>query len=177
MVEQQTRNLREDLSRNIEATRQDVEATRRDLEATRHDLEDTRRDLETQLAAVETRTRRAGGGNKGANADKAKPPRFDGSTSWAVSYRQLEAAAIHNDWTPRETASECSARTGRRYSAQCPSHSVVRGHRWGTARSIQGPPTGGGLPATALGRVQMIGGTLQEFAASVEQLAPGAFFH
>jgi outer membrane protein TolC len=45
MVEQLTRNLREDLSRNIEATRQDVEATRRDLEA-------TQRDLETQLAAL-----------------------------------------------------------------------------------------------------------------------------
>jgi polyhydroxyalkanoate synthesis regulator phasin len=37
VVEQQTRNLREDLNRDIEATRQDVEATRRDLEAlTRH---------------------------------------------------------------------------------------------------------------------------------------------
>jgi hypothetical protein len=32
-LEQQTRNLREDLCRNIEATRQDVEATRRDLES------------------------------------------------------------------------------------------------------------------------------------------------
>jgi gas vesicle protein len=33
VVEQQTRNLREDLNSDIEATRQDVEATRRDLEA------------------------------------------------------------------------------------------------------------------------------------------------
>jgi hypothetical protein len=39
MVDQQTRNLREDLSRNIEATRQDVESTRRDLEATQRDLD------------------------------------------------------------------------------------------------------------------------------------------
>jgi hypothetical protein len=45
MVEQQTRILREDLSRNIESTRQDVEATRRDLEA-------NRQDFETQLAAL-----------------------------------------------------------------------------------------------------------------------------
>jgi polyhydroxyalkanoate synthesis regulator phasin len=37
--EKVTRNLREDLSRNIEATRQDVEATQRDLEATQRDLE------------------------------------------------------------------------------------------------------------------------------------------
>jgi chromosome segregation ATPase len=83
MVEQQTRNLREDLSRNIEATRQD---------------------FETQLLALEARTRRAGGGNAGANADKVKLPKFDGSTSWVVFHRQFDAAAIHNDWTPREKA-------------------------------------------------------------------------
>jgi hypothetical protein len=63
MVEQQTRNLREDLSRNIKATRQD---------------------FETQLAALEARTKRAGGGSAGANADKVKAPKFDGSTSWVV---------------------------------------------------------------------------------------------
>jgi hypothetical protein len=90
MVEQQTRNLREDLSRNIGATRQDLEATKRDLE--------------TKLAALKARRRRAGGGNARANADKVKPPKFDGSTSWAVFHRQFEAAAIHNDWTPREKA-------------------------------------------------------------------------
>jgi chromosome segregation ATPase len=43
MVEQQTRNLRKDLSRNMEATR----------------------DLETQLAALEARPRRAGGNSGG----------------------------------------------------------------------------------------------------------------
>jgi gas vesicle protein len=60
--ERATHNLREDLSRDIEATRQDVEATRRDLEA-------TQRDLETHPAALEARTRRAGGNGAGANAD------------------------------------------------------------------------------------------------------------
>jgi chromosome segregation ATPase len=95
MVEQQTRNLREDLSKNIEATRQDVEATRRDLEA-------TQRDLETHLAALEAQTRRAGGSSAGTNADKVKPPKFDGTTSWVVFQRQFDAATIHNDWTPRE---------------------------------------------------------------------------
>jgi hypothetical protein len=92
MVEQQTRNLREDLGRNIEATRQDLEATQRDFE--------------TQLAALVDRRRRAGGGNAGANVDKVKPPKFDGSTSWAVFHRQFEAAAIHNDWTPRRKAAK-----------------------------------------------------------------------
>jgi gas vesicle protein len=81
--ERVTRNLREDLSRNIEATRQD---------------------FETQLAALEARTRHAGGGSAGANAGKVKPPKFDGSTSWVVFHRQFDAAAIHNVWTPREKA-------------------------------------------------------------------------
>jgi hypothetical protein len=118
-VEQQTRNLREDLSRNIEATRQDVEATRRELEA-------TQRDLETQLAALEARTRRAGGGSAGANADKVKPPTFDGSTSWVVFHRQFEAAAIHNDWTPREKAAHLSVLQGQAADLlQCPSRRVV----------------------------------------------------
>jgi hypothetical protein len=97
LVEQQTRNLREDLSRNIEATRQDVEATRRNLEA-------TQRDLGVQLAALQDRTRRAGGSSAGTNADKVKPPKFDGSTSWVVFQRQFEAAAVHNVWTPGEKA-------------------------------------------------------------------------
>jgi hypothetical protein len=82
-VEQQTRNLREDLSRNIEATRQD---------------------FETQLAALEARTRLAGGSSAGANTDKIKPPKFDGSISWVVFHRQFDAAAIHNNLTPRKKA-------------------------------------------------------------------------
>jgi hypothetical protein len=49
--ERVTRNLCEDLRTNIEATRQD---------------------FETQLAALEARTRRAGGSRAGANADKVK---------------------------------------------------------------------------------------------------------
>jgi hypothetical protein len=77
MVEQQTRNLRED-----------IEATRRELEA--------------KLAAVETRTMRAGGSGPGANTSRVKPPKFDGTTSWAVFYRQFEAAAVQNNWQPKE---------------------------------------------------------------------------
>jgi archaellum component FlaC len=95
--ERVTRNLREDLSRNIEATRQDVEAMRRNLEA-------TQRDLGTQLSALQVQTIRAGGSSAGTNADKVKPPKFDRSTSWVVFQRQFDAVAIHNDWTPREKA-------------------------------------------------------------------------
>jgi hypothetical protein len=83
LVEQQTRNLREDLSRTIEATKQDVAATRRDMEA-------TRRDFEAQLATVQARKRSEVDGNVVANVDKVKPPKFDGSTFWAVFHRQLK---------------------------------------------------------------------------------------
>jgi hypothetical protein len=118
MVEQQTRNLREDFSRNIEAgqaefeervtrnLREDIsrnfEATRQDVEATRRNLEATQQDLGTQLAALQVQTRRAVGSSAGTSADKVKPPKFDGSTSWIVFQRQFDAAATHNDWAPGE---------------------------------------------------------------------------
>jgi hypothetical protein len=69
MVEQQTRNLREDLSRNIEATR---------------------RGFETQLTALQVRTRRAGAGNAGTNTDKVKPSSF---SSLGPSLRAVSACS------------------------------------------------------------------------------------
>jgi gas vesicle protein len=104
--ERVTRNLREDLSRNIEAGQAEFEerVTRNLREDFSRNIEATRHDFETQLAALQVQTRRAGAGNAGTNADKVKPPKFDGSTSWVVFQRQFDAAAICNDWTPREKA-------------------------------------------------------------------------
>jgi putative heme iron utilization protein len=51
--EERVTHNHENLSRNIEATRQD---------------------FETQLAALEARTRRVSGSSARANADKVKPP-------------------------------------------------------------------------------------------------------
>jgi hypothetical protein len=102
--ERMTHTLREDLSRNMEAGQAEfeqrvtcaVDARLKNVlsmvEVTRQDVEATRRDLEAQ-------TRRVGGSSTGNNADKVKPPKFDGSTSWVVFQRQFDAAAIHNDWT------------------------------------------------------------------------------
>jgi hypothetical protein len=59
--------------------------------------------------AVEARKKRGGGGNIGTSADKVKPPKFDGSTSWAVFHRQFEAATNHNDWTSHEKAAHLLA--------------------------------------------------------------------
>jgi gas vesicle protein len=88
MVDQQTRNLREDLSRNIEASQVEFEerVTRNLREDLGRNIEATR-DLETQLAALQVQTRRAGRSIAGTNADKVKPPKFDGSTSWIVFQR------------------------------------------------------------------------------------------
>jgi hypothetical protein len=67
-------------------------------------IETTRRELEAKLAIVETQTRRAGGSGPGANTSTVKPPKFDGTTSWAVFYGQFEAAAVQNNWKPHEKA-------------------------------------------------------------------------
>jgi len=53
-----------------------------------------REEFEAQLAAVEARSRRAGGRGPGASTTTVKPPKFDGATSWAVFHRQFEAAAV-----------------------------------------------------------------------------------
>jgi hypothetical protein len=56
-------------------------------------------EFETQLAAVEARTRHGCSGNTQYNADKVKPPKFDGFTSWTEFHCQFEDVAGHKDWT------------------------------------------------------------------------------
>jgi len=53
------------------------------------------KNIEAQLAVVEARTRRAGGGDPRTNNTTMKAPKFDGATSWAVYHRQSDAAAAH----------------------------------------------------------------------------------
>jgi hypothetical protein len=156
MVEKQTRNLPED----IEATRRDVEATRRDLG--------------TQLAVVEARTRRAGSADVGTNVDKVKPPKFYGLTSWGVFHCQFEAAANHNDWTPKEkTAHLLSVLPGK---AAVILHSVPAKASYEDIVGVLQNRFGDHQLAAAYRsqlkvRVQMRDEREQEFAAAVEQLA------
>jgi hypothetical protein len=162
MFEQQTHNLHEDLSRNIKATRQDLEATQRDIE--------------TQMAALDARTRRADGGNEGANADKVKPPKFDGSTSWAVFHRQFEAAAIHNDWAPREASHLLSVLQGQAADVL---HSVPAEASYEVVVGALQDRFGDHQLAAAYrsylkARLRTSGETVQEFAAAIEQLAQRA---
>jgi hypothetical protein len=153
MVVQQMCNLREDLSRNIEVTRQD---------------------FETQLADLEARTRRAGGSSAGANIDKVKPSKFDGSTSWVVFQSQFEAANVHNVWTPGVKAAQfLSVMQGQ---AAHVLHSVPAEASYedivGALRDLFGDHQLAAAYRSHLKvRVQTCGETLQEFAAAVEQLA------
>jgi hypothetical protein len=47
-----------------------------------------------QLAAVEARTKRGGGGNAGTRTDRVKPPKFDRSTPWAPFNHQFESVTL-----------------------------------------------------------------------------------
>jgi hypothetical protein len=111
---------------------------------------------------------------RGANADKVKPPKFDGATSWVVFQRQFEAAAIHNDWNPREKAAHIlSVLQGQAADVL---HSVPAGASyedivWALQDRFGDHKLAAAYRSRLKARVQTGGKKLQEFAAAVEQLA------
>jgi hypothetical protein len=123
---------------------------------------------------LQVQTRRAGAGSAGTNADKVKPPTFDGSTSWAVFHRQFDAAAIHNDWTPGEKNSYLlSVLQGQAADVL---HSVPAGPSYedivGALRDrYRDHQLAADYRSHLKARVQAGGETLQAFASAVEQLA------
>jgi len=133
-----------------------------------------REKFEAQLAAVEARSRRAGGGGPGAGTTTVKPPKFEGATSWAVFHRQFEAAAVQNNWMLSEKAAHLlsvlhdkAADILHTVPAKATYEDIMESlrdrfgdHQLAAAYQSQ-------LKA----RVQKSGETLQEFAAAVEQLA------
>jgi hypothetical protein len=68
------------------------------MEAMEAKFEATRREFQTQLKEVEARTERGRGEGTGA----AKPPKFDGNTSWVVFRRHFETVTEHYCWARRE---------------------------------------------------------------------------
>jgi hypothetical protein len=75
---------------------------------TPHDPDVTHQEFEMRLVAVESQTRHRGSRSVGTNADKAKPPKFDGSTPWTVFHCQFEVAN-HNNQTICKTATHLLA--------------------------------------------------------------------
>jgi len=139
----------------------------------REGIKVTRRELEAQLAAVDARTRRAGGGGPGANSTTVKPPKFDGGTSWAVFHRQFEASAFQNNWTSNEKAVHLlSVLQGKAADilhtvpAEATYEDIV-----GALQDCFGDHQLAAAYRSELkARVQVSSETLQEFAAAVEQL-------
>jgi hypothetical protein len=68
---------------------------------TRAELGIRAKGLEDKMAEVEARIELGVGGRLGNDSGRAKPPTFDGSTSWAMFRRQFEAVADHNARCPR----------------------------------------------------------------------------
>jgi hypothetical protein len=71
---------------------------------TRAELGIRAKGLEDRMAEVEARVELGVGGRTRNDARRAKPPTFDGSTSWAMFQRQFETVADHNRWMPQEKA-------------------------------------------------------------------------
>jgi hypothetical protein len=92
-ADQQNQALREEANQKLGETQQNMT-----------DIKDFQLGLKVRIAEVEARVELGVGGRTGNDAGRAKPPKFDGSTSWAMFRRQFETLADHNHWTPREKA-------------------------------------------------------------------------
>jgi hypothetical protein len=54
--------------------------------------EATRHEFQSQLEAVESRAQHGRGAGAGACGSVAQPPKFDGTTSWVMFWRQFETS-------------------------------------------------------------------------------------
>jgi hypothetical protein len=124
---QQTQNLRKELTETIEKTQVELQIVEVALDAqakefreeiaaiwanvasakkhgtfyeTRSQIEATKREPQAWSEGVEARVqhRRV----QGVCASAVQPPMFNGNTSWAVFRRQFETVAEHNCWTRQE---------------------------------------------------------------------------
>jgi len=137
-------------------------------------IEGTQRELEAQLAAVDVRSRRAGGGGPGAHSNTVKPPKFDGATSWAVFHQQSEAVAVQNNWSSNEKAAHLLGVLQGKVADIL--HTVLAEAKYEDIIGALQERFGDHQLAAAyrsqlMARVQASSDTLQEFAAAVEQLA------
>jgi hypothetical protein len=71
----------------------DITSAKKDLQTK---LDVRAQELEDRIAEVEARAELGVGGRTGNDAGRAKPPKFDGSTSWSMFRRQFETVADRN---------------------------------------------------------------------------------
>jgi single-stranded DNA-binding protein len=63
-------------------------------------IEVNQREFQTEVKEVGPRVKHGRG--TGTGADAAKPPKFNGTTLWAMFWRQFDTVAEHNCWMPQE---------------------------------------------------------------------------
>jgi hypothetical protein len=131
----------------------------------------TRREFQAQLKLV-----KAGAEcGRGTGTSLAKPPKFDGTTSWAMVRCQLKTLAEHNCWTHLEkSAYLISALHGQSTSML---HRVLKGATYEeTPEALEDRFRDQHLAATYRNqlkrRTQGVGESFQEFATAIEQLCP-----
>jgi hypothetical protein len=133
--------------------------------------------LDNRIAEVKVQVELGVGSRTGNDARWAKPPKFDGSTSWTMFRRQFETAADHNRWMPREVTYLIAALQGRAYYVL---HGVPRGAMYEeTIEALEDCFRDQHLAAAYRSqlkmRTQKAGESLQEFATTIEQLAHCAY--
>jgi hypothetical protein len=183
-LNQQTQGLRKELDEKIMETQQHLQVVmtsidiwtgtlQDDITGVKKDLDIRAKGLEARIAEVEARVELEVGGRTGNEAGRAKPPKFDGSTSWAMYRRQFETVADHNRWMPQEKATYLiAALQGRACDVL---HGVPRGATYEETIEALEDRFGDQHLAAAYRsqlktRTQKAGESLQEFATAIEQL-------
>jgi hypothetical protein len=95
-----------DNTQNLISSKQDTVET---------NMEATRLEFQSQLEEVMARAERGRG--TGACANAAQPPKFHGTTSWALFRRQSETVAEHNCWTRQEKSLEKNCGPRKEFAA------------------------------------------------------------
>jgi hypothetical protein len=188
-LNQQTQGLRKELDEKIMETHQNLQVVmtsidtwtgslQDDITGVKKDLDIRAKGLEARIVQVEARAELDVGGRTGNDAGRAKPPKFDGSTSWAMFRRQFETVADHNRWMPQEKATYLiAALEGRACDVL---HWVPRGATYEeTIEALEDRFGDQDLAAAYRSqlktRTQKAGESLQEFATAIEQLAHRAY--
>jgi hypothetical protein len=118
------------------------------------------------------------GKGTGTSAGTAEPPKFNGTTSWAVFWRQFETVAEHNCWMCHENSTYViTVLQGRATDVL---HRVPKGATYEETFEALEDCFGDQHLATVYrsqlkARTQDVGEPLQEFATTVEQLSHHAY--
>jgi hypothetical protein len=205
-VDQKMQGLFKELNEKVDETQLDLQAVKTSLDTWRKNhqesLADTRKDLHEELGLmfqVEVKTVKAllettqqkfqsqldkvearaeWGRGTGACASMVQPPKFDGTTSWAVFRCQFETVAEHNCWMSHEKSTYLI--TALQGWATDVLHGIPKGASYEETLQAMEDRFGDQHFAAACRsqlevRTQRDGESLQEFAMAIKQLAHCAY--